>query len=84
MSARFGKAVENTLRAGMVIEFYDREGTSVVVAFRLLCRSGAILVVNRAGHHRGTFASGAAAVGHGWERHARRRVRKRSTSAISD
>jgi hypothetical protein len=76
---RFGKAVEDALRQGLGIEFYDMEGGDVVVAFRLVLRSGAIRIVNRAGHHRGTFASGSAAIAHGWEQHARRRDRGRSS-----
>lgn len=75
----FGKAVETALRRGLGIEFYDIEGSEIAVAFRLVLRSGAIRVVNRAGHHRGTFASGTAAVAHGWETHARRRARSPKT-----
>lgn len=66
-SAPLAKAIEDAVHAGVVVEFYAAHGDQVP-AFRLSRRYAVVQVYSGAERHMGTFASGAAAVRHGWER----------------
>lgn len=66
-TAKIARAIEDAVRAGIVVEFYAAHGDRAP-AFWLQVGRGVLQVFDGEGGHLGTFASGAAAVVFGWER----------------
>ena len=66
-TAKIALAIEDAVRAGIIVEFYAAHGDPAP-AFWLQIGRGVLQVFDGEGGHLGVFATASAAVVYGWER----------------